>query len=85
MYIDNMKLVPTNIEKIYMRFHLFLVNNINLFVFQGSTKLTKDDIERVFNLYDRVSNSFFKIMLTNLSSCYSTKQILLLKSTNRAS
>lgn len=23
---------------------------------QGATKLTKDDIERVFNLYDRVSS-----------------------------
>ena len=59
MYIDNMKLVPTN--SIDMSFHLIftLENNINLFVFQGSTKLTKDDIERVFNLYDRVSNLLF--------------------------
>ena len=28
-----------------------------LFIFQGSTKLTKEDIERVFALYDRVSQT----------------------------
>lgn len=38
-------------------------NIVNIDQFQGATKLTKDDIERVFSLYDRVSINMILIWL----------------------
>jgi len=59
-------------------------NFLNRQIFKGSTKLTKDDIERVFNLYDRDGNGsieneelrgFLKDLLELVKKDYDTKDL----------
>merc|ERR1719188_1137265 len=61
-----------------------LENFLNRQIFKGSTKLTKDDIERVFNLYDRDGNGsieneelrgFLKDLLELVKKDYDTKDL----------